>query len=212
MTPWNFDLKLPLGTQFAFGSLTFAAGDHGDLKMLPLVPALEHPTLAPSSASGSACSGSDPFAGLYIRTAKLVRGIPIMTSTLWLFIEASSSSSSASSPDRDSFDDYPEIRASACGNSIEDGRLILMVAPDGDQARNSSSGYHTIGRSEGFDAQTPSAGLVQNLNLEFNVIRVQAIMETIQRMPPDGSPLALLAQQGADAANLIVAEKLAGVP
>jgi hypothetical protein len=31
-------------------------------------------------------------------------------------------------------------------------------------------------------------------------------METIQRMALDGSPLALLAQQGAEAANLIVAE------
>jgi hypothetical protein len=37
-------------------------------------------------------------------------------------------------------------------------------------------------------------------------------METIQLMAPDGSPLALLAQQGAEAANLIVAEKSAGVP
>jgi hypothetical protein len=37
-------------------------------------------------------------------------------------------------------------------------------------------------------------------------------METIQCMAPDGSPLALLAQQGAEAANLIVAEKSAGVP
>jgi hypothetical protein len=31
-------------------------------------------------------------------------------------------------------------------------------------------------------------------------------------MTPDGSPLALLAQQGAEVANLIVAEKSAGVP
>jgi hypothetical protein len=37
-------------------------------------------------------------------------------------------------------------------------------------------------------------------------------METIQRMAPDGSPLALLAQQEAEAANLVVAEKLIGVP
>jgi hypothetical protein len=87
-----------------------------------------------------------------------------------------------------------------------------MVAPDGDRARNSSSGYPTIRRSEANDAQAPRAGLVQNLNPNFNIIRVQAIMETIQRMAPDGSPLALLAQQGAEAANLIVAEKSAGVP
>jgi hypothetical protein len=87
-----------------------------------------------------------------------------------------------------------------------------MVAPDGDQARNSSSGYPTIGRSEVTDVQTPSVGLVRNLNLDFNAVWVQAIIETIQRLAPDGSPLALLAQQEADAVNLIVAEKSAGVP
>jgi hypothetical protein len=31
-------------------------------------------------------------------------------------------------------------------------------------------------------------------------------------MAPDGSPLALLAQQGAEAANLVIAEKSAGIP
>jgi hypothetical protein len=35
MTPWTFDMKFPLGTQFTFGSLTFAMGEDGDLKMLP---------------------------------------------------------------------------------------------------------------------------------------------------------------------------------
>jgi hypothetical protein len=34
-------------------------------------------------------------------------------------------------------------------------------------------------------------------------------METIQRMMPDGSPLALLAKQGAEEVNLVVAEKSA---
>jgi hypothetical protein len=33
-------------------------------------------------------------------------------------------------------------------------------------------------------------------------------METIQRMAPDGSSLALLAQQGAEAVNLVVAKKI----
>jgi hypothetical protein len=37
-------------------------------------------------------------------------------------------------------------------------------------------------------------------------------METIQWMAPNGSPLALLAQQGAEAANLVVAKKSTGVP
>jgi hypothetical protein len=50
------------------------------------------------------------------------------------------------------------------------------------------------------------------LNLDFNAIRVQAIMETIQRMAPDGSPLAVLAQQGAEAANLVITEKSATIP
>jgi hypothetical protein len=139
-----------------------------------------------------ACSGLDPFAGLYIHTAKLIWGISIVMSTLRPFTGAPSSSSSTSSPSRDSSDDYPEIGASAYGNSAEENRLILMVAPNGYRSCNSSSGYPTIGRSETSDAQTPSAGLVQNLNPDFNAVRVQVIMETIQRMTPDGSPLALL--------------------
>jgi hypothetical protein len=172
--------------------------------MLPPRPVLEHLTPAPSSTSGIICSGPNPFTRLYIRTAKLIRGILITTSTLRTFTEAPSSSSTASSPSRDSSDEYPEIGASACGKSIEDSRLILMVAPNGDQSRNSSSGYLTIGISETSNARTPSTGLAQNLNPDFNVVRVQTIMETIQRMAPDGSPLTLLA--------LIVAEKLASRP
>jgi hypothetical protein len=35
MTPWSFDVKFPLGTQFTFGLLMFVAGEDGDLKMLP---------------------------------------------------------------------------------------------------------------------------------------------------------------------------------
>jgi hypothetical protein len=179
MAPWNFDIKFPRGTQFTFGSLTFAAREDGDLKVLPPGPAPEHHTPAPSSASGGACSGSDPFAGLYICTIKLVWGILIVTSTLWPFVRASSSSSLASFPGRGSSDDYPEIGASACGNSTENDHLILMVAPGGHQACNNSSGYPTIGRLEASDTQTPSAWLDQNLNPDFNAVRVQVIMNTI---------------------------------
>jgi hypothetical protein len=150
----------------------FAVGEDENLKMLPSGPAPEHPTPAPSSASGGACSGLDPFVELYIYTAKLIRGISIMTSTFRPFIGASSSSSSASSLDRDLSDDYPEIGASAYGKSAEDGRLILMVAPNGDRSHNSYNGYPTIGRSKASDAQTPSTGLVQNINLDFNAVRV----------------------------------------
>jgi hypothetical protein len=139
MAPWTFDMEFPLGTQFTFGSLTFArGGGDGDLKMLPPGPTPGYPTPTHSSTSGGPCSGLDPFAGLYIRTVKLVQGIPIVTSTLWSFTRAPSSSSSASSPSRDSSDDYPKIGASAYGNFVEDSRLILMVAPNGDQSCNNS--------------------------------------------------------------------------
>jgi hypothetical protein len=161
MAPWTFDMKFPLGT-ITFGSLTFVVGEDGDLKMLPPGSAPEHLTPVPSSTSDNTCLDLDPLVGLYICTTKLVWGILIVMSTLRTFTEAPSSSSSASSPSRDSSDDYPEIRASACGNSAKDNRLILMVAPNRDWSRNSSSGYPTIRRSETSDVQTPSAGLVQN--------------------------------------------------
>jgi hypothetical protein len=50
------------------------------------------------------------------------------------------------------------------------------------------------------------------LNPDFNVVRVQKIMETMQCMAPDGSPLIVLTQQGVEAANLIIVEKAVGVP
>jgi hypothetical protein len=147
-----------------------------------------------------------------IRTVKLVRGIPVVTTILRLCAGSSSSSSSALSSNQGSSEDYPEIRVSTCGSSADISRLICMVVPNEDQPRHSSSGYPTIRRSEASDARTPSTGLIRNLNLNFNDVRVQAIMETIQRMTPDGSPLALLAQQGTEAVNLVVAEKSTGVP
>jgi hypothetical protein len=210
MTPWTFNVKFPPGTKFTFGSLTFAAGEDRDLRMLPPGETTEH--TAHSSASSGTQADSNFFDGLYIRTVKLVRGIPIVTTILRPCAGASSSSSSALSSDQGSSEDYPEIGVSTCGSSADISRLIFMVAPNEDQPHHSCSGYPTIGRSEASDARTPSTGLIRNLNPDFNAIRVQAIMETIQRMAPDGSPLALLSQQGAEAANLVVVEKLTVVP
>jgi hypothetical protein len=135
-----------------------------------------------------------------------------VTSILWPLAGASSSSSLALTPDSDLSDDYPEIGASTYGEPTKGGHLIYMVALNGDRLNNTSSKYPTIGRSEASDAQTPCSSLVRNLNLNFNAVRVLAIMEIIQRMAPDGSPLAVLDQQGAEAANLIIAEKSASVP
>jgi hypothetical protein len=91
MASWTFDFKFPCDTQFTFGSLKFVAGEDGDLKMMPLeaMPECLAPkhgqascSLANSSISGGAYSGVDPWAGLYIRTAKLVQSIPVVMSIL----------------------------------------------------------------------------------------------------------------------------------
>jgi hypothetical protein len=178
--------------------------------MLPPGEAGEH--IAPSSTSSETQAESDFFDGPYIRTVKLIRGIPVVTTILQPCVGAASSSPSPLSSDQGSSKNYPEIGVNTYESSASTSRLICMVAPNEDQPRHSSSGYPIIRRSEASDARTPSTGLIRNLNPDFNAVRVQAIMETIQRMAPDGSPLALLAQQGAEAANLVVAERSTGVP
>jgi hypothetical protein len=147
-----------------------------------------------SSTSDGVCSSLDPYTGLHICTVKLVRGISIMTSIIQPSAGASSSSSSTASLDQDLADDYPEIGGSTCGDSIEEGRLIVMVAPAGGPSHNSSSRYPTIERSEASNAQMPNDEMICNLNPDFNIIRLQTIMESIQRMAPEGSPLVALAQ------------------
>jgi hypothetical protein len=98
------------------------------------------------------------------------------------------------------------------GDTAKEGRLIFMVAPNGDHSHNNSSRYPTIGRPEASEARTPNATMIRNLNLAFNTVRLQTIMETIQRIAPEGSPLMALAQQGAEVVNLIVVEKSVGNP
>jgi hypothetical protein len=147
-----------------------------------------------SSTPGGAYSCLNPYAGLHIRTVKLIRGISIVTSILQPSTEASSSSSSAASLDQDSANDYLEIRGSTCGDSSEEGHLIMMVALVGGPSHNSSNRYPTIGRSEASDTRTPNDGMIQNLNMNFNATRLQTIMESIQRMAIEGSPLVALTQ------------------
>jgi hypothetical protein len=148
----TFDVKFPCNTQLTFGSLTYAIGEDRDLKMLPLGSAPEHLALASLSALGGSCSRSDPCAGSYIRTTKIVWGIPVVTSILRPLAEASSSSSSASTPDPDSSNDYPEIGANAYGEPAKGGRLVCMVAANGDRSNNTSRRYPTIRRTEASDA------------------------------------------------------------
>jgi hypothetical protein len=77
-----------------------------------------------------------------------------------------------------------------------------MVAPAGGPSKNSSSRYPTIGRSEVSNARTPNNEMIQ----------LQTIMESIQRMEPEGSPLVALAQQGPEVVNIIVVQRSAGNP
>jgi hypothetical protein len=118
----------------------------------------------------------------------------------------SSSSLLTASPDQDLADDYPKIGGSTRGDSTEEGRLIAMVAPVGGPSHNSSSRYFTIRRSKAFNPWTPNDGMIRNLNSDFNVIWLQTVMDSIQRMAPEGSRLVALAQQGAEAANFIIAQ------
>jgi hypothetical protein len=54
--------------------------------------------------------------------------------------------------------------------------------------------------------RTLNDGMIQNLNLDFNTIRLQTIMESIQRMAPESSLIVALAQQGVEAVNFVVAQ------
>jgi hypothetical protein len=80
-----------------------------------------------------------------------------------------------------------------------------MVAPNRNLSHNSSSRHPTIGKSKVSDAWMPNDKMIQNLNLDLNVIQLQTIMESIQRMAHEGSPLVTLAQQRAEVMNVIVA-------
>jgi hypothetical protein len=191
--------------------LIFAVREDENLELLTQGPAPKR--LAPvyanapyllvnSSTSGGAYSGLNPYARTYHRVAKMTQGILIRAPIFQPSARASSSSTSTASPlDQDSIDDYPEIGGSTCSNSADEDRLIIMVAPVGAPSHNRSSRHPTIGRSEAFDAWTSNDGMIQNLNPDFNVVWLQTIMESIQRMTPKGSPLVTLAQQGAKAAN-----------
>jgi hypothetical protein len=85
---------------------------------------------------------------------------------------ASSSSLSVASSDQDSADDYPEIGGSTCEDLVEDGCLIITVAPAGGPSQNNSSRYPTIERLEASDAQTHNDEMIRNLNPDFNLIQL----------------------------------------
>jgi hypothetical protein len=157
------------------------------------------------STSGRAYSGLNPYAGSYYLCAMTSHRCLIGKTILQSLAGAMSSSSSGATPNRDSFEDYPEIRGSACWKPAIKACCINMVGQAGGNSQNNSSKYLTIGGSKAPDAWTPNNNIVQNLNPDFNTVRLQTIMESIQWMVPLDSPLVSLAQQGVEAACNIIA-------
>jgi hypothetical protein len=181
MTPWTFSIKFPYDTLFIFGSLMFAAGDDGSHELLTRGPAPRHLTpvygqatylSANPSTSGGVCSGLNSYAKPYYLFAMTSQGRPIGKTILQSSIGALSSSSSGAIHDRDPIKYYPRIGGSTCWNPAIEAHRINMVGPARGNSGNSSSKYPTIGGSETSDARTPSSNTVQNLNLDFNTVRL----------------------------------------
>jgi hypothetical protein len=219
MAPCIYDKKFSVGTQFLFGTLMFTAGKDGNLELqvqgspprqwaliwggAPCCPA--GPSSMTTSASDDIRTGLNPYAGPYTLAAMTSWGHPIRAPMFRSSGGTRSPTSSGASTDRDSAEDYPEIGGSVCWNPAIEARRISMVGPGRAYSRNNSSKYPTIRGSVSFDARTPSNRVVQTLNPDFNTVQLQTIMESIQCLAPQDSPLAALAQQGNEAAVRIAA-------
>jgi hypothetical protein len=110
--------------------------------------------------------------------------------------------------DRDSAKDYPKIGGSICLDPVIEARRINMVGHSRVDSRNNSSKYPMIRGSMMSDAQTPSNRVVQNINPDFNAVQPQTILESIQCMTHQDSPVATLVQQGAEAVVQITVAEL----
>jgi hypothetical protein len=217
MTPCTFEVKFSYGTQFLFGTLIFIPGEDGTLELLTQGPTpSQHEPIygeAPyypadpstTSTSDGICSGFNPYAGSYYLATMMLQGHLIGAPIFQSSAGTSSSTSSGASTDRDSIEDYPEIRGSIYWNSTIEAHRISMVGPTKASSQNSSSRYPTIRGSEASDGRTSSNRVVRNLNLSFNTVQLQTIMESIQHLVPQDSPLVAWAQLGNEAVGQIIA-------
>jgi hypothetical protein len=139
-----------------------------------------------TSALDGVCSGLNPYVGMYTLATMTSWGHPISART-------SSSTSSRASTDRDTIKNYLEIGGRAYWNPTIKARRISMVGPSRAASCNSSNKYSSIKGSEASNARTPSNRVVWNLNRNFNTTRLQTIMESIQHLAPQDSPLVALA-------------------
>jgi hypothetical protein len=198
LAPWVYDEKLPVGTQFLFGTFMFIVREDGNLELevwglpprqwVPIYGGASRDPTNPSSTTTSAsddiCSGLNPYVGLYVlATMTLQRyliGVPIFHPSAG----TSSSTSSGASTNRDSIKDYLEIVSSIYWNPVVEARCITMVGLSRAPSHNSSTRYPTIRGSKASDARTPSNRVVRNLNSDFNDVQLQTIMESIQCLVP----------------------------
>jgi hypothetical protein len=195
----------------------FAAGEDRNLELLTrgLTPCHRMPVYGeapyyltdPStlSTSSGTHSGLSSYAGSYYLSPMMSQEYLIGTPIFQPSVGTLSSSSLRVFANRDFIKDYPEIRGSVYWNPVIESCRISMVVTTSAPSHNSSSRYPSIRGFEVFDARTLSNMIVQNLNSNFNIIRLQTIIESIQRMIPQDSSLLALAQQRAKAVGQIIA-------
>jgi hypothetical protein len=199
MAPWTFDVKFSRGTQFTFGSLTFAVGEDGDLKMVP--------------------QGSQQSTWLWL--PHLHQTVPTQ---VWILVQRSTSKPPrlfrVSRSWRPSSGPLSGIEFIFIGINPW-LRFISRLPRDWDQRLRG-----VCGRRSSYPHGGPEQGSVaQQLQQISHNRKIRGIWcpdakrrlspkfeSRLQCMAPDGSPLAVLAQQGAEVASLIIAEKSAGVP
>jgi hypothetical protein len=218
--PLDLQHQVPVWYSVLLRIADVRVGEDENLESLTWGPAPKHPASvygkasyypADPSTSGGAYSGLNPYVVSYYLSAMTSLGCPIGKTILQPLAGASSSSSSGARPDRDSLEDYPEIGDNACWNLAIEACRINMVGSARGNSHKISSKYPTIGGSATSDARTPNNNIVQNLNPDFNTMRLQTILELIQWMVPPDSPLISLAQQGVEAAsNIVVAAPTTG--
>jgi hypothetical protein len=110
-----------------------------------------HPTgplSTTTSALDGACSGLNPYAGLYTLAAMKSWGDPIGVPIFQPSAGTSNSTSSGASIDQDSNEDYHEIGDNVYWNPAIEAHRISMVGPSRAASCNSSSRYPTIRGSE----------------------------------------------------------------
>jgi hypothetical protein len=166
MTPWVYNEKFPVGTQFLFGTLMFNVGEDENLELkvrglpprqwAPIYGEAPYGRTGPSSTitstSDDICSALNPYAGSYILATMTSQGYPIRVPIFQPSPGTSSSTSSGASTDRDVIEDYLEIGGIIYWNPVTEAHRINMVGPGRAAYRNSSSRYPMISGFEAFDA------------------------------------------------------------